>query len=238
MSAKRAGADYSPSWTEVILGAALSLALGVALGAVLLALRPVSPVKELPKETERTPGVVYYVEGTRDSAKSKQAAAKRKLFAQGQTVSVTEDEINSFIAPPPPPVAKPKAGEKAKPSDKAAAAAAAPSGDLLSAGSPNFRIRNGTMQLAVPVTVSLFGLFEQQVMVVARGGFAKQGDVFSFAPDTLYVGSCPMERLPFARGFLTKKVYSMVTVPDDIAAAWPKLADVTVDGNTLKLAMP
>ena len=83
----------------------MSLALGVALGAVLLALRPVAPVKELPKEADRTPGVIYYVEGTRDSARSKQAAAKRKLFAQGKTVSVTEDEINSFIAPPAPPAA-------------------------------------------------------------------------------------------------------------------------------------
>ena len=239
MSAKRSSGEYAPSWTEITLGAVLSVALGVVLGAVLLVLRPVTVVKELPKEADRAPGIVYYPEGSRDSAKAKQAAAKRKLFAQGKTVTATEDEINSFIAPPPV-VAKPKTPAPAKPGEKAAPAPAAPapSGEMLTAGSPNFRIRDDRMQLAVPVTISLFGVFEQQVTVLARGGFEKQGEVFTFTPETLYLGSCPMERLPFARGYVLKKFFSLVPVPEDIATAWPKLAAVSVEGNTLKLAMP
>jgi hypothetical protein len=240
MSAKRSSAEHAPSWTEITLGAVLSIALGVVAGAALLTLRPVAAVKELPKEADRAPGVIYYAEGSRDSAKAKQAAVKRKLFAQGKTVSVTEDEINSFFAPAPVAPAKPKAAEKAKPGDKAAPAAAEPakSGEMLAAGSPNFRIRDGAVQLAVPVTVSLFGLFEQQVVVLGRGGFAKRGEIFAFAPETLYVGSCPMDRLPFVGSYVSKKVFSMVPVPEDVAAAWPKLAAVSVDGNALNLAMP
>lgn len=240
MSAKNIRGAHDPSWTEVTLGAVLSVALGVVIGAVLLVVRPVTTVKELPKEADRVAGTVYYAEGSRDSGKARQAPAKRKQFAQGTTVAVTEDEINSFIAPPPPPApaAKPKASDKAKAGDKAAPAAAAPSGDLLTPGSPNFRIREGVVQIAVPVTVSLFGLIEQKVQVVARGAFAKKGDTFAFDSNTLYVGSCPMQRLPFATGFVEKKVLGALAVPEDIAAAWPKLADVKAEGNTLTLAMP
>jgi hypothetical protein len=241
MSAKKLKDAHDPSWTEVTLGAVLSVALGAVIGAVLLVMRPVATVKELPKEADRAAGTVYYVEGSRDSAKAKQAPAKRKQFAQGATVVVTEDEINSFIAPPPPtppPAAKPKAGEKAKAGDKAAPAAPAPSGDLLTPGSPNFRIREGVVQIGVPVTVNLFGLIEQKVVVVARGAFAKNGDKFTFNSDSLTVGSCPMQRFPFAAGFVEKKVLGALAVPEDIAAAWPKLADVKVEGNTLTLAMP
>ena len=242
MSAKKSSAGHEPSWTEVTLGAVLSVALGAVIGAVLLIVRPVTTVKELPKEADRVAGAVYYVEGSRDSGKARQAPAKRKQFAQGATVAVTEDEINSFIAvaPTPAPSAKPKAGEKAKAGDKAAPApaAAAPSGDMLTPGSPNFRIREGVVQIGVPVTINLFGVIEHKVVVVAHGAFAKKGDTFAFDASTLYVGSCPMQRLPFAASYVEKKVLGALPVPEDIAAAWPKLADVKAEGNTLTLAMP
>jgi len=235
MGKKISGEGHSPSWFEVIFGAVLSMALGVALGAMLLFLRPVTMVKTLPKEADRIAGVVYYAEGSRDGTKANQAAAKRKAFAQGKTVSVTEDEINSFVALPPPPPAKPKPGEKARP---APAGAAAASGDMFAPGAPNFRIREGVVQLGVPVKIDLFGLIDQTVLVVTRGAFVKKGDTFAFEPDSLYIGSCPMQRFPFAAGIMAKKVLANVPVPEDIAAAWPKLADVSVEGNTLKLAMP
>lgn len=215
----------------------MSVALGIVAGVVLLALRPPTAVKELPKEADRAHGVVYYVEGSRDGAKAKQAAAKRKLFAAAKTVTVTEDEINSFMAPAPVAPAKP-AAPPAKAGEKSAPAPAAPAGDAIAAGSPNFRIRDGAVQLAVPVNLSLFGLFEQRVVVVAHGGFAKKGDKFAYVPETFSLGSCPMQRLPFATGFVADKIFAMVPVPEDIAAVWPKLANVTVEGNALTLAMP
>ena len=240
MSAKQLRGAHEPSWTEVTLGAVLSVALGIVLGALLLALRPVNTVKELPKEADRVPGAVYYVEGSHDSGKARQAAAKRRQFAGGATVAANEDEINSLVpaAAAPAPAAKPKTAEKAKAGDKEAPAASAPSGDLISPGAPNFRIRDGVVQIGVPVTINLFGLIEQKVMVVARGGFVKKGDGFAFDPDTLYLGSCPVQRLPFAAGFVAKKVLGSIPIPEDIAAAWPKLADVKAEGNTLTLAMP
>ena len=122
-------------------------------------------------------------------------------------------------------------------------AAPASSGELLTLGGANFHIINDTannahaVQIAVPVTVSVFGL-DQVVTVLATGNFVKKGEAFAFEPATLMLGSCPMQRLPLAAGYVAKKFLNAQPVPDDIAAAWPKLADVTVEGNTLKLAMP
>src|SRR5215216_1340138 len=106
-----------PSWTEVFLGAFLSLALSIVLGALSLMLRPVATVKELPKAADRKPGMIYYLEGSRDGTKGTMAEAKRKKFAAGDSVSFNEDELNILAAaskaPPPPskPTPKPKPGE-------------------------------------------------------------------------------------------------------------------------------
>src|SRR3954470_1158680 len=96
-----------PSWTEVFLGAFLSLALGIVLGALSLMLRPVVTVKELPKEADRQPGAVYYFEGSRDGTKAASAEAKRKNFAAGQSVSFNEDELNILAAPKGTPAPSP-----------------------------------------------------------------------------------------------------------------------------------
>ena len=234
MSKKIDRTPHEPSWTEVILGAALSVVLGGALGAVALVFKPVVVVKDTPKEP--APGVTYFIEGTRDSNKAKQAAAKRKAFAQGTsgTFSVLEDDLNSLAGPATPaaaPVAKPKPG------DKAAPAAAAPPAEMFTAGTPNFRIRAGVVQIGFPVTISALGT-ETKVIVQASGTFAKQGDAFAFEPTSLLVGSCPVQRLPYASSYVTKKFLASQKVAEDIAAAWPKVVGVAVDGNTLKLTMP
>jgi len=236
MSKKIERALHGPGWVEVILGAVLSVALGVALGVVVMVIKPVTIAKtekDLPKEPAADK--IYYLEGSRDSSKGKQALAKRKAFAAGQSVSVTEDELNSLVAPPPAAPAAPKPGEKAKPADKSAPAPAAAGSGMLTVAPPNFRIRNNVMQIGVPVTI---GLIDQKVIVQARGGFTKKGDEFAFEPSEFYFGSCPIQRLPYLSGYVTKKILEAQPIPEDIAASWPKLAGVSIEGNTLKLAMP
>jgi hypothetical protein len=240
MSKKVQRALHGPSWTEVILGAVLSLVLGVVIGAVLLIVRPVVVKKEMPKDAEREAGAVYYLEGSRDTSKARQAAAKRKAFAEGQSVTVTEEEINSLITPTATPAAAaaPKAGaKKENVAEKAKEKAAAATNEMLATGTPNFRIRNGEMQVGVPVTIGVAGV-DTQVVVQAKGkSFTKNGDVFVFEPDELYLGSCPLHRIPFAAGFVRTKFLSSQPIPDDIAAAWKKLSSVTIEGNALKLTM-
>lgn len=227
MSAKSRGQSHGPSWTEVILGAVLSVVLGVVLAAVSLLLKPVIKAKELPKEP--VAGAVYFLEGSADSSKAKQALAKQNLFAQGRSVAVTEDELNALVAP-----AAPAAPVKGKAAPEPAPAAPVES---LSFGTPNFRIRNGEMQIGVPMRVGYYGL-DLHVMVQARGGFSKGDSGFVFTPSEVYVGSCPVHRLPSAEGWVTKKILAAKSMPAGVLAAWDKLAAVSLEGSTLKLTMP
>jgi hypothetical protein len=231
MSKKPDRATYEPSWAEVILGATLSLALGVVLGAALLVIKPVTQVKELPKEDARVANAVYYIEGSRDTAKARQALAKRKAFAEGQSVSATEDELNSLLAAAPAP--QPKPGAK---KDEKAAPPPPPSAEMVSAGTPNFRIRDGALQIAVPLTINALGL-DHKLIVQARGGFERKADGFVFEPSTLYLGSCPVQRLPVIGGLVRSRVLAAQAIPEDIATAWKKAANVTIEGNTVKVAM-
>jgi hypothetical protein len=239
MSIKIDRRTQGPSWVEVILGAVLSGLLGIVLGAVLLVLRPAVVVKPgskeaTMKEADRDPKAVYFVEGSRDGSQGRQALAKRKSFVEGQSVTVNEAELNALAAIPAA-AAAPKPGDASKPADKGAPGAAPT--ETLATGAPNFRIRDGALQVGVPVTVSVFGL-SQKVLVQTRGGFVKTGEMFTYQPTDFYIGSCPLQRLPFVASYVRDKYLTSQLIPEDIKASWVKLANVAFDGNTLKLTMP
>ncbi len=210
-------AGYNPSWTEVILGAILSTLLGVALAAVFLVLKPVETVRELPEEPEAN--VAYFLEGTRDANRARQATAKQRTFLEGGTVVLNEDELNVLASPATPP-------KKAE---------AVPE-QMLTAGSPNFRVRESVMQIGVPVRVSVAGI-DRRVIVQARGGFEKRGEVFVFSPDELYFGSCPMHRVPVVAGWVMNKFVSGASLPEELAAAWRNVSDVKVEDSSLHLTL-
>jgi hypothetical protein len=227
MSRKIDRALHGPSWTEVILGAALSLLLGVVLGATLLMFRPVVVVRQMPAEEAIDPKAVYFVEGSRETSRARDAAAKRKAFLDGQSVTVIEDELNALAGSA---TAAPKSG--------ASPTAEGDGGDgMLATGTPNFRIRDGAMQVGVPVTLSLLGL-SRKLTVQTRGGFVQQGGQFEYAPDTVYVGSLPLQRVPMLANFARNQFLDSQSLPEDIKAAWARLADVSIEGNVLNLTMP
>lgn len=251
MSAKSKRGGYEPSWTEVTIGALLSVIIGAVLGVVFLVFKPVITVKEVPKEEELDRSSVYFIEGARDTAKAKLATAKRKTFAGGGSVVVDENELNSFGPAPGAPIKPvvPAPGAKAAPAAKTpppaatpaatpGAPAAAPTGLFgYAPGAPNFRINDSALQLGVPVKVNLYGL-ELTVVVQGRGTFVKTGETFVYEPTTLLVGSCPVDRLPMARAWVMKKVFETQPVPEDIAKVWGNLSEVAVVGTALKLTMP
>ncbi|MFA5263187.1 MAG: hypothetical protein WC378_05130 [Opitutaceae bacterium] len=215
-------AMYGPGWVEVLFGAALSVLLGIALAFAHLVFKPVAKVLELPKET--VAGQVYFIEGSTDAGKGKAWLRKRQALCESQSVELSEEEINTALATP---TEKPKGGE---------AAAKAPASDaMLAPGALNFRIANSELQIAIPVKITLL---DMTVIIQARGGFMRSGDSFRFSPETFYVGSCPFHRIPLAEGLLLKRLLASATVPEDLAGAWSKLADVKVDGKLLKLSMP
>lgn len=206
-----------PSWTEVILGAALSLVLGAALAAAFLMLKPVSTVRELPKEP--ADDVVYHLEGSRDAAKARPLPAKQAAFLRGESVELVEEELNAFAA-----AASATAAQKAE----------AGATKTATAGAPNFRIRDGVLQIALPVQLAVAGI-DRRVVVQARGGFVQEGGVFVFEPAEMWVGSCPLQRLPLVQGILMDRLLASLAVPEDVAAAWRGLSSVTVEEATLRL---
>jgi hypothetical protein len=218
-----------PSWTEVFIGAFLSLLIGVALGAAYLVLKPAVGLRTPLKEEERKPGTIYYLEGSRDGNKGRGSELKRKQFAQGASVTVNEDDINLAVpqqkAPAAPAVA-PKAGEKVE--APTATAVVAP---------PNFRIREGVVQLATPIKVNVMGV-DSTIVILSRGTFVKKDDVWAFEPQSISAGSCPLDRLPVVKTLVYDKFIGSYPVPEDIATSWRKLVAVHVEGSELKLTMP
>lgn len=248
MSSKKVErALYGPSWTEVILGAVLSFVLGGVLAAAVMIARPVKTVREMPKEAEIQRGMVYYVEGSKDSTKGKTWQVKRQQLVAGESVALTEDELNAALgpktpAPAPAPVAPAPKGKGPAPKAPAPAPVAEPApvvaanAGLIVPGAPNFRIHDNALQVGVPCTLNVYG-FQLPVVVMATGGFAKTSDGVVFAPDSFYIGSLQVNRLPALQGFVTKKILAAQSIPEDLDAAWKKVSDASVEGKTLKLSM-
>src|SRR5437868_4729315 len=228
MSKKIDRAHYGPSWTEVILGAVLSVALGGLLAALFLVFKPVTAVKTLPEKP--TPGMVYYIEGSHDANKARKLAAKQSAFLKGNSIELNEDELNIAMVPAnPPPAAKGAAPKTPEPEASTS----------LAAGTPNFHLDSGKMQISAPVRakVALVGL-DASFLMQTRGSFAKEGGIFVFQPETIMLGSCPVHRIPVVKGLVLKKIMNANVLPADLSAAWAKLSDVTIEGSTLKLGAP
>ena len=227
MSARTKKKYTGPSLLEVVLGAALSVILGVALGAAYLVFKPVQSVKSVPKDAPS--GAVYYIQGARDFNNAREVAEKRKVLVAGGSVGVDEGELNTFLdsANSPDSGGAPAKGAKAPP----------PSPKAFEVGALNARIHTGRIQFSDTVKFNVFGV-TGSVVVQADGDFKKSGSVFAFDPDVIYVGGCPVQRLLFFRDWILSKLLFAQPVPDDIAAAWSKLSDVTIDGSTLRLKMP
>ena len=215
-----------PSWAEVILGAVLAVILGVAVGAAYMISKPVAKVTVIPKDAPAN--AIYYIEGSTSFTRSGLEEV-RKSFLGGESVDVTEGEINAFLSSISKPAAAP-----AKPGDKGPASAP---GKMIDPGPLNARIHGGKLQLGDTVAFSAYGM-SASVIVQATGGFVKDGAQFVFDPETIYVGGCPVQRLLFLKGWIVGKLLLAQPVPADIAAAWSKLSDVSIEGTKLRLKAP
>lgn len=221
MSASAAAAK-SPSWTEVILGALLSVLLGAALGAVYLVTLPVPTLKAPPKAGELKPDAVYFLPGARHSVSPRELAAKQKTFFSGGSIELDESEVNALVAS----ATAPKPG--AKPADD---------GRRVKPGAPNFRIQDGLMQIGVPLDIRVPG-FERTVIAQVRGRFERRGNTFALAPDEFYLGACALHRLPFVGAYVYRRMLDAAPIPGPAAIAWGNLSDVAIEGATLRLTMP
>jgi hypothetical protein len=203
---------------EVFLGAVLSLLLGGMCALAYLIVKPVQIPK--PSVKEQMPGPTTYIRGTRDDDRGKQWLRKKQLFTEGNSVAVNEDELNAWITagtePEPPQPGGPKKLTQAVPPSPVGA---------LSFGTPNFRVRNGALQIGSEGTLNLDLVDLKRPLVMrATGRFVKRDDGFTFVPDQFYLGCCPLHRLPGVAALVLDRLLENAKIPEDIAAAWKKLA--------------
>lgn len=234
--------QHGPGWLEIIFGAGLSLVLGVLLGAAHLVFKPVALVKELPKDASDSalyPMVYFIAGGTGGGSawKSKQSA-----FVSGSAggITVSEQELNAFVAaaapPPPKPPAPPAAPPPVAPADKTKPAAPAFTTATLDPGVINFRLYDGTLQAAMAGNFNVIGL-GLAPLVQVRGAFVRGATGFQLQPTEFYLGSLPLHHLPGMAGWLFNRMLAAQTgVPTELEDAWHKLGNVAVDGDTLKLS--
>lgn len=225
---------YGPSTVEVALGALLGFLVGVVAACLYLVfLKPVQQVKELPKADKIVPGVVYYLPGAENTGKGRNWPAKQRTLVAGGEAILLEEELNAWsasFATPPPPASPAKGQTAAKP------AAAAPPPGFLTASTPNFRIVGDRLQVGFKCTLNVFGLFSQKVTVLAVGDFAKNGDGMAFRPQTLYLGSCPLHKLPAASTPIVARVLASQKTSDEIRTMWAKVTSVAIGDGQLKIA--
>lgn len=187
--------------------------------------QPVATVKELPPEKDRPRGAVYFVEGGRDSSKSAEAIRKRQLFLGGQSISLSEEELNLvFASPVPAPSEKEKKREVVM-------------AGFFAVGEPNLRIADGLIQLAAPVRLTLpdLGL---KFIVQVRGTMVKKPEGFVFEPRQMYLGGCPLGAIPFASGMIRSRISTIEVLPGELRPNWARLADASVEGRLLRLRFP
>lgn len=230
---------YGPSLFEVTLGALLSVSLGLLLGFLFLVLKPVTVLKDSPKEDERDPSMVYYVTGSADSSKARQTPTKIKRLVEGTPgeLSFTEDDLNVWLSSQGPKKVEKKRTPPPKPGAKGAPPPDEPVPDeLLTLEVPNVRIRDGVFQVGIPGSLNLIS-FSIPVILQAQGDFVQGPEMWVFHPKTLYLGSMPLHRVPHFTEMLTNRIMRSNSLPEDALEAWKHVSQVAVEGRALKLTV-
>jgi len=239
---KLASEQHGPGWLEIIFGAGLCLALGVVLGAAHLVFKPVQKVNELPKDAPVSLlyPPVYFIEGATSGGSAWKSKQQAFLSGTGGAITLSEQELNAFVAaaaPPPAPVKPPAPAATTAPADKTKPTAAAYTVATLGPGVINFRLHDNELQAAMAGNFHLVGLGIAPLVQI-RGNFAKGADGFALQPDEFYLGSLPLHKITGLSGWLFKKMLGAQTgVPAELQAAWQKLGNVAVNGDQLTLTL-
>lgn len=218
MEIRNQRAIHGPGWTEVILGIGLSLLAGVALGFVWLVFKPVVVAKELSETAP--PGSVFYYPGATGSSASRAWMRKRQILVEGQSGSfqLTEEELNAWAADAFKP-----------PSDESSA--------LIVPGKINFRVADGTLQIAAPTTVNFLGV-ALPVIIQARGVFERSAGTFIYQPHELFLGSLATHRVPGLAPRVLHYIAESHPLPQDVLDGWRKLSVASIEGRQLQLTLP
>ncbi len=197
----------------MIIAAGLSIAMGAAFGVLVLALKPVVKLAADVELDVSAPDAVYYLEGKQDNARARVAADTYKRFLAGNSVKVDEVDLNAL-----------RLTELES------------SGSFNKISAPSFRLRDDQLQISVAVNLYAYG-YPITTLVQTTGTFVRKGKIFAFEPQTMWIGSCPVHRLPMLGGPVMDKVIGSQTWPETIVTAWTKLSEVRVSDTSLSLTV-
>lgn len=212
--------------------AVIAALCGCALAVAHLIFKPVETAMSLPPAHQRDASRVYYIPGSRDSAKGSQWVRKRRqiLAAAPGEITLTEDELNAWFS----------ASTHVRQARKSSRAA----GEFVEIGQPDFRIADGLMQIATPATLRLWGS-NLPLVVQLRGNFARTSpppdtglpDVVMYVPQEIFAGALPLHRIPGAADFLANYILESQTLPGEAIAAWRKIARAEIAGRELRITI-
>lgn len=196
--------------------------VGAFFAAVFLIVKPVNEVKRMPGEDDIKPGV-YYIEGQRSGIDGAGWVTKRNEIISETPFEFTlnEQEFNQWSSL--------SFGERRKELKVELGKA------KIEPGIPLFRIADDSFQVGIPVEISGIGE-NRRIILQAVGTFVEERDRgFKFQPEKVYLGSCRIPNFQGISSHVIRGLAKVMSVPEDVRAAWPSITMAQVEGNVVKL---
>ncbi|MEX2381080.1 MAG: hypothetical protein WD490_01745 [Opitutales bacterium] len=214
-------AKKGPKTYEIVVGAILSLLLGVFLAAVYMVTTPVEVVDEMPDSPDSTK--VYYVTG--DAGEQPlQWSQKLGALTSGTwsgAFPVSEQELNQWA--------------------QSAFAESNGSGEdgtfVVTPGTPNFRLYGERIQVGADLEYSVFG-FGQTIKSQAHGQIIEKGGRFVFEPHELHLGSLPIPRAGGLSSLVFNRLRESFEVSEELKQGWERVSYAAVDESVLRIELP
>lgn len=199
----------------VMLGISLAV-VGAAIGFVTFALTPVKEVRQLPKEEDIDARAVYYIKGNVSGGSTWKQKQDQLLSKQPLNTALIEAELNQWSSST---FRFKEAYQKMEEQ---------PSVKL---ESPQFRIHEGTLQIATKVTLTSS---KKEFIVIVKGTFTSGSKRFNVTEMT--IGSAPLPA-PIANAVFSTLVgkFTQGESMKDLTNAWASLDKVELSGTNLTL---
>ncbi len=214
--------DKGPKPVEIAVAGVLTLLLGLVGGGLFLALQPIKEVREPVSEDEREFGAVYYVRGRSGTQEHQTWQVKKEAVnsAISGEFEVVEQELNLWAANDFRHIEDSGGGFV-----------------HIQPSTPSFRIADSELQAALPLEWNIFGL-NRKIQSQARGTFERRGGVYTFSPDRVYIGACPVPRVFGLADYFVNKVVAAFEVTPEFRDGWSQIEELSLDGETLRFVIP
>jgi len=211
-----------PKPVEIAVGGVLSVLLGIMGGALFLALQAPVEVKELPPENERDLAGVYFIRGKSGAQEHQTWSIKKEAVNSSRSgeFEVVEQELNLWAV-----------------NDFRQTGGGGGGMLHIKPNTPNFRIADSRLQVALPLEWNVFGA-RRKIESQAAGTFRQRNGVFTFVPERVYIGACPVPKIFGLSDYFVNKVVAAFDIAPELSDGWAQIQDVSLDGEKLRIVIP